>query len=363
MKKRDGVRALAGVASKQPVESSPESRKRAAAGLIQSHDAVFRRTARRYSICADDAEDAYQRSLEILLTKAPPIEGDNLVRWMQTVTKREALGVRRQRERLLSAPRPPADEEDRDPLDSIASDSPEPDDRAASRERVARSNEALRALKPQEVQALTLKAEGYSYAEIGEITGWTYTKINRCMAEGRKRFLEVFEELEQGGRCADLTATLSALADGEADVAGADEVHVHLRSCGACRAKLRAFRGVPDRVLELLPLGPAVETSTGGRVLRLVRRASCCTAIEKGRELGYSAMTRGAGDGPAGQMAASGGTRGAGTAALAKVLAVCGATAAGGAACVAGGVVDPGSVGLASEQQPKPVIEQPARPV
>ena len=104
MKKRGGVRALAGVASKQPVESSPESRKRAAAGLIQSHDAVFRRTARRYSICADDAEDAYQRSLEILLTKAPPIEGDNLVRWMQTVTKREALGVRRQRERLLSGP-------------------------------------------------------------------------------------------------------------------------------------------------------------------------------------------------------------------------------------------------------------------
>ena len=35
-------------------------------------------------------------------------------------------------------------------------------------------------------------------------------------------------------------------------------------------------------------------------------------------------------------------------AALGKVLAVCGATAAGGAACVAGGVVDPGSVGIAS---------------
>ena len=182
MKNRDGARALAGVTSEQPVESSPESRKRAAAGLIESHDAVFRRTARRYSICADDAEDAYQRSLEILLTKAPPIEGDNLVRWMQTVTKREALGFRRQRERLLSAPRPPADEEDRDPLDSIASDSPEPDDRAAGRERVARSHEALRALKPQEVQALTLKAEGYSYAEIGEITGWTYTKIRARVA-------------------------------------------------------------------------------------------------------------------------------------------------------------------------------------
>ena len=56
--------------------------------------AVFRRTARRYSLCAEDAEDAYQRSIEILLTKAPPLEGDAIVRWMQVVTKREALAVR-----------------------------------------------------------------------------------------------------------------------------------------------------------------------------------------------------------------------------------------------------------------------------
>jgi RNA polymerase sigma factor (sigma-70 family) len=156
-------------------DGATEARKRAATGLIETHDAVFRRTARRYSMCADDAEDAYQRSLEILLTKAPPIEGDALVRWMQTVTKREALAVRRQRERLLSAPRRAGEEEERDLFDAIASESPEPNDRAASRERIARSNEALRALKPQEVRALTLKAEGYSYTEIGEITGWTYT--------------------------------------------------------------------------------------------------------------------------------------------------------------------------------------------
>jgi RNA polymerase sigma factor (sigma-70 family) len=156
--------------------ASPESRKRAASALIETHDRVFRRTARRYSICADDAEDAYQRALEILLTKAPPIQGDSLVRWMQTVTKREALAVRRLRERLLGSPPIPGVEDDeRDPLDSIASDRAEPLDRADSRERVTRSGEALRALKPQELRALTLKAEGYSYAEIGEITGWTYT--------------------------------------------------------------------------------------------------------------------------------------------------------------------------------------------
>lgn len=158
---------------------SAEARKDAALRLIDSHDSVFRRTARRYSICAEDAEDAYQRALEILLTKAPPIDGDALVRWMQVVTKREALAVRRQRERLLNGPRPRSQGgDDRDPLDSIASESPQPTDRAESRERVARSGEALRALKPQEIRALTLKAQGYSYREIGEITGWSYTGSN-----------------------------------------------------------------------------------------------------------------------------------------------------------------------------------------
>ena len=262
-----------------------EERRRAASALIESHDAVFRRTARRYSICAADSEDAYQRALEILLTKAPPIEGDSLVRWMQVVTKREALAVRRQRERMLSAPRPGPGEEDRDPLDSIASDRPDPTDRAASRERVARSGEALRALKPQEVRALTLKAEGYSYSEIGEITGWTYTKINRCMAEGRKRFLEVFAEIEQGKRCADYAAALSALADGEPRPEGAPDVQAHLRGCGPCRAKLRAFRGVPDRVLEALPAGPAARASTGGWRPRVDRREGrrCLAEGEGGR--------------------------------------------------------------------------------
>ena len=98
-----------------------EARRRTATNLIETHDAVFRRTARRYSICTDHAEDAYQCSLEILLTKAPPLEGDAMVRWMQVVTKREALAVRRQRERLLSGSRPTDEDDDRDLLDSIAS--------------------------------------------------------------------------------------------------------------------------------------------------------------------------------------------------------------------------------------------------
>lgn len=341
------------------MEGATEERKRAAAGLIETHDAVFRRTARRYSICADDAEDAYQRSLEILLTKAPPLEGDAIVRWMQVVTKREALSVRRQRERLLSGHPPSSEDDDRDPLDSIASDSADPNEQAASRERVRRSSEALRALKPQELRALTLKAQGYSYAEIGEITGWTYTKINRCMAEGRKRFLEVFADIEHGRRCERHATALSALADGERDVIGAADVEIHLRSCGACRAKLRAFRAIPDRVLELMPAGPAIHQSTGGRIHEWISD-KVGGAAEKLREGAMSVAHRSAGT----ENEAAAGVASGLQASAAKALAVCGVAVAGtgGAYCAVNGVAPADLLPGRDDQTPVPV-EKPVEAV
>ena len=54
--------------------STPAARKRVAVEMLAKHERSLRRTARRYSICADDADDALQRALEILLVKAPPGE-------------------------------------------------------------------------------------------------------------------------------------------------------------------------------------------------------------------------------------------------------------------------------------------------
>ena len=41
------------------VEISDASRKRAAIELIRNHERTLKRTARRYSFCEDDADDAY----------------------------------------------------------------------------------------------------------------------------------------------------------------------------------------------------------------------------------------------------------------------------------------------------------------
>ncbi|MGH2950883.1 MAG: sigma factor-like helix-turn-helix DNA-binding protein, partial [Solirubrobacterales bacterium] len=64
---------------------------------------------------------------------------------------------------------------------------PGPAERYERREHVRAAAGALARLKPAERSAVVLQAEGYSYAEISELCGWTYTKVNRCLAEGRER--------------------------------------------------------------------------------------------------------------------------------------------------------------------------------
>ena len=158
---------------------SEAARKRVAVEMVAKHERAPRRTARRFSFCAEDAEDAFQRALEILLLKAPPGEARDLIRWMQTVTKHEALAIRRSRERH-SAPRDRRAGGGNHRLggtDPGSSDGPA--ERAERREDVARSREALKTLKPAELRALTLLAQGYSYAEIGELTGYSRTKVRQ----------------------------------------------------------------------------------------------------------------------------------------------------------------------------------------
>jgi RNA polymerase sigma factor (sigma-70 family) len=308
-------------------------RKRAAVELIAREDAELRRTARRFSLCEDDAEDAYQRALEILLVKAPSDRPRELIRWMKTVVKHEALAVRRNRERLLGV----GDDGTGDPIARIVAGGAGPGEQLEARERIARSREALRELKPAELRALTLLAAGYSYVEIGEITGYSQTKVNRCLAEGRERFRRLFARSEDGSRCAELAGLLSAYCDGEACAEDGATVREHLRACAACRATMRAYRAVPAAVAALAPALPVSRS--------LLERAQELLVGLHSRLPG----TGGAGDGGFTQVAVAGGARGAGAAALAKALAICAGTVGGAAACVATGVA-PAPLGLEPER-------------
>jgi RNA polymerase sigma factor (sigma-70 family) len=324
------------------VQGSPVTagRKRAAVELVAREDAELRRTARRYSLCEDDAEDAYQRALEILLVKAPNDRPRELIRWMKTVVKHEALAIRRNRERLLGV----CEDAAGDPIARIATTSAGPGERLERREQVARSREALRALKPAELRSLTLLAAGYSYVEIGEITGFSQTKVNRCLAEGRERFRHLLSRSEDGTRCAELGSLLSTYCDGEADAEDEATVREHLRACTACRATMRAYRATPAAVAALAPALPVSRS-----------------LLERAQEflIGLPSRFPGAGnaDGGIAQVAAAGGSRGAGIAAVAKVLAICAGTVGGTAACVATGVA-PAPLGIEPKHTTPVTIER-----
>jgi RNA polymerase sigma factor (sigma-70 family) len=206
------------------------------------------RTAHRHSLCADDAQDAYQRSMEIFMRRAPTLDPRSASRWLHVVVKHEAMEVRRGRSELVAR-------EDVDFDRHEAGTVPSPEERALSADRATRAAEALGRLKPQELRALWLKALGHSYAEISQVTGFSATKVNRCLAEGRKSFLERFEGIEAGEECARWQPVLSAMVDGEATAPQVAEARPHLRNCPACRATLRGLHEAERPLAAVLPIG------------------------------------------------------------------------------------------------------------
>jgi RNA polymerase sigma factor (sigma-70 family) len=213
---------------------------RAALDLIARRGGEILATARRYAATLEDAEDAYQRGLEILLTKAPSTSEEDLVPWLKTVVKHEAFALRRQRDRHS----PVTD-------DGVLHDRPSPvsvtHDQAALYERLRQGAEALRQLKPQEIRALQLKAEGYRYHEICEITGWSYTKVNRCLTEGRRALRAMLTRIEGGVECDKLGRLVAALAEGDATAEDLAMLEPHLKTCLSCRARLKQMRATHAR--------------------------------------------------------------------------------------------------------------------
>jgi DNA-directed RNA polymerase specialized sigma24 family protein len=144
----------------------------------ESFEGPFLSVARRHSLCDDDAWEALERSFEIALRRRNSIRPETASAWFATVVRHEAMRVRRGRYREL-------------PIDAaaydLAAEQPEPERQADPR--LAALRAAMRQLKPDERRALILfygmDADGRRYRHLMRITGWSYTKVNRCLSEGR----------------------------------------------------------------------------------------------------------------------------------------------------------------------------------
>jgi RNA polymerase sigma factor (sigma-70 family) len=247
----------------------PEDR---VASVMAEHGRALLRTANHFSLCHDDALDAYQRALEIFLRRADRVLPETEVAWLKVVVKHEALAIRRARSEAVSGEEPD--------LDARTEPTARPlDEQVAGGERVSRSAEALRALKPDERRALMLKAQGYSYDEIGAHLGWTYTKVNRSITEGRRRFMKVFAAIESGEACEQYAATIAALAAGTATSADVIEIRPHLRHCAACRATVKRLH---------VPAGTRVKLLLPGFLLAPVAAATAAKGPPTPEELEFS---------------------------------------------------------------------------
>jgi RNA polymerase sigma factor (sigma-70 family) len=283
--------------------------------MVARHGAAVLRVANQFSLCDDDALDAYQRAFEIYLRKLDTVDPATEGAWLRVVVKHEAMAIRRAR--LESV-----DREEVDLDTSVPAGLREVEDEVAGGERVDRSVEALRALKPDEARALLLKAEGLSYQEIGRHFGWSYTKVNRSITEGRARFLKAFSGIEAGEACERHEAALSALAAGTATSAEVLSIRPHLRHCATCRATVRELRFSRGRRLALaMPFG---------WLARLLARPDVTTSM-------YAASTGGGRLGPA-----------------AALLGLCLTGVGAGAACVMTGALPAPPIIAHVESKPKP---------
>ncbi len=154
-----------------------------AAQLYTEHRTHLLAIARRNSACGEDAEEALQDAFILFIDHFDPdVEAPPLA-WLTLTLKRRCWALYRH-QRLRAATRREGGAEGlRDPRRL-------PEEVAEATNALARVRDQLAALKPAERRALGLLALGYSYREIGELSGWTYTKVNRCIAEGRAALRE-----------------------------------------------------------------------------------------------------------------------------------------------------------------------------
>jgi RNA polymerase sigma factor (sigma-70 family) len=134
---------------------------------------VARHNSRREA----DAEDALQEAFAAFIATYDPSRGSPPLAWLTLTLKRACWRMRERCGDREVCFEPSALAE------IVAEESLDPAPRVLEREEARRR---LGRLKVDERTAIVLHAAGFDYGEIGARCGWTHTKVNRCLYEGRR---------------------------------------------------------------------------------------------------------------------------------------------------------------------------------
>ncbi len=144
--------------------------------------AIARRNAASYA----DADEAINEAFVSFICHFDPDRGAPPMAWLILTLKRECWRKHRREhwERRAGQESERGGEELGAVLESLPCLAPGPEQRVIEAEG-ARARLAY--LKPDQRMAFLLRAAGYSYREIAEHRGWTYSKVDRCIRRGRGR--------------------------------------------------------------------------------------------------------------------------------------------------------------------------------
>ena len=159
----------------------------------------------------------------------------------------QARGLRARRQRERQAPVTDPDGRRPAPADGLRARP------GRTQEQIAHGAEALRRLKPQEVRALVLRAEGYTYRRDLRAHRVDLHEAEPSADRGSPGLPDPTGGHRGRDRVRAARAAASRLADGEASADELAALRPHLKSCLTCRARLKEFRAPPATSLRWPP--------------------------------------------------------------------------------------------------------------
>jgi DNA-directed RNA polymerase specialized sigma24 family protein len=145
--------------------------------LVRAQRGTLVTVTRRAAGTREAAEDAVQEALTIAFVNRARIRPETALGYIAVTARHEAGRLRRPPARTESLDAPTRSGISRHEL--VA------DRRAVDHDAVLDALGALRELKREQARALAARMLGWRYLEIADAFGWTYTKTNRCVTEGR----------------------------------------------------------------------------------------------------------------------------------------------------------------------------------
>jgi RNA polymerase sigma factor (sigma-70 family) len=165
----------------------------AAAHLMNGFRRSLETMARRNSRCAEDAEDAFARTVELAL-RSCPIEGATaqVERWATVVCRREAWKIARRYRRKPAAsldavePQPGSEHRGRE-LALADRHDPTPEERACDAEALREVYAAIEHLSPNQRCVIDAYANGWSYREIAAALGFSERAVGKMLVRAKRR--------------------------------------------------------------------------------------------------------------------------------------------------------------------------------